>query len=73
MYPQFQNAVGTLSGLMALGHRWSKMHHTRGNITSKKKRLSSTEIKLGWLLIDSPSYYPGIGGAGPGSGGYADR
>ena len=43
------------SGLMALEHRWSKCITLEGN-TSKKKRWISTGNKLGWLLIDSPSY-----------------
>ena len=42
------------SGLMALEHHWST--HYRA-ITSKKKRWISTGNKLGWLLIDSPSYF----------------
>ena len=32
------------------------MHHTTRAITSKKKRCISTGNKLGWLLIDTPSY-----------------
>ena len=40
------------SGLMALEHRWSKCITLEG----KKKRWISTGNKLGWLLIDSPSY-----------------
>ena len=36
------------SGLMALEHRWSKCITLEGNYIANK---------LGWLLIDSPSYY----------------
>ena len=46
------------SGMMALEHRWSKCITLEGNYIciSKKKRWVSTGNKLGWLLIDSPSY-----------------
>ena len=44
------------SGLMALEHRWSKCNTLEGNYIEKKKRWISTGNKLGWLLIDSPSY-----------------
>ena len=48
------------SGLMALEHRWSKCITLEGNYKKedlKKKRWISTRNKLGWLLIDSPSYF----------------
>ena len=41
---------------MAFEHHWSK-DITLGAVTSKKKRWISTGNKLGWLLIDLPSYY----------------
>ena len=43
------------SGLMTLEHRWSKSITLEGNYI-EKKRWISTGNKLGWLLIDSPSY-----------------
>ena len=45
------------SGLMALEHHWSKCITLNGN-SMKKKRWISAGNKLGWLLIDSPSYRP---------------
>ena len=47
------------SGLMALEHRWSKCITLDGNYI-EKKRWISTGNKLGWLPIDSPSYYQGL-------------
>ena len=44
------------SGLKAREHRWSKCIILEGNYT-EKERWISTGNKLGWLLIDSPSYY----------------
>ena len=44
------------SGLMALEHRWSKCITLEGNYIEKKKKWISTGNKLGWLLIESPSY-----------------
>ena len=43
------------SELMALEHRWSKCITLEGNYIEKKRQIS-TGNKLGWLLIDSPSY-----------------
>ena len=43
------------SELMALEHRWSKYITLEGNCI-EKKRWILTGNKLGWLLIDSPSY-----------------
>ena len=47
------------SGLMALEHRWSKCITLESNHIEKKKRWISTGNKLGWVLIDSPSYNKG--------------
>ena len=43
------------SGLMVLEHRWSKYIKLECNYI-EKERWISTGNKLGWLLIDSPSY-----------------
>ena len=45
------------SGLMTLEHHWSKCITLEGNYIEKKKRWISTGNKLGWLLIDSTSYF----------------
>ena len=42
------------SGLMALEHHWSKCITLEGNYIEKEK--VDPRNKLGWLLIDSPSY-----------------
>ena len=49
-YPDFFS-----SGLIALEHRWSKCIALEGNYIEKEEGIS-TGNKLGWLLIDSPSY-----------------
>ena len=43
------------SGLMAFKHRWSKCIRLEGNYIENEEWIS-TRNKLGWLLIDSPSY-----------------
>ena len=43
------------SGLMALEHRWSKCIILEGNYIEKERSISPRN-KLGWFVIDSPSY-----------------
>ena len=44
------------SGLMALEHHWSKCITLEDNYIKKDVLPIPTGNKLGWLLIDSPSY-----------------
>ena len=43
------------SGLVALEHRWSKCITLEGNYTGNEE-VDLNWKKIGWLLIDSPSY-----------------